>query len=275
MATKLPDFQTLPPEDELASVSGNQNPDNYQKPATRPSYVNSMTNNNSSEGLDFDPKMRRQWSVEPTLVHATRPLDPNTLTISDELRSRHEQSAKDYPDLNLSDNEYIIAEVYRHPIGLFMPIAGATVFVILLLSVLFTYPLLQEVNSAATLPTFGLLALIVVPLILIICIFAYISVWVYLRNKFYLTNESVIQEIQMSLFSRREQTASLGSIEDVSYFQTGIIQTMLDYGSIRLSTEGDETTYRYYYVAKPRDQVAALTNAVEDFKNGRPVSIKD
>jgi uncharacterized membrane protein YdbT with pleckstrin-like domain len=99
----------------------------------------------------------------------------------------------------------------------------------------------------------------------------FVAVWVYLQNQFYLTNESVIQEIQHSLFSRREQTVSLGSIEDASFKQSGILQTLLNYGTIRLSTEGEETTYRFAYVANPRKQVATLNNAIEAFKNGRPV----
>jgi hypothetical protein len=92
-----------------------------------------------------------------------------------------------------------------------------------------------------------------------------------MNNKFFLTNESVIQEIQTSLFSHHEQTVSLANIEDASYLQQGIIQTMFNYGSIRLSTEGDETTYRFNYVTNPKQQIATLNNAVEAFKNGRPV----
>ena len=86
-----------------------------------------------------------------------------------------------------------------------------------------------------------------------------------------MTNERVIQEIQESLFSRREQTVSLGSIEDASFHQSGIVQTLFNYGTIRLSTEGEETTYIFRYVANPRAQVAVLNNAIEAFKNGRPV----
>ena len=93
----------------------------------------------------------------------------------------------------------------------------------------------------------------------------------YAQNRFFLTNESVIQEIQLSLFSKREQTVSLGNIEDASFSQKGILQTFFNYGSIRLSTEGDETTYRFQYVANPRHEIAILNNAVEAFKNGRPV----
>lgn len=89
---------------------------------------------------------------------------------------------------------------------------------------------------------------------------------------FYLTNESVIQEIQTSIFSHTEQTVSLMNIEDASYNQRGVLQAMFNYGSIRLSTEGDETTYRFSFVANPKQEIATLNNAVEDFKNGRPVA---
>lgn len=98
-----------------------------------------------------------------------------------------------------------------------------------------------------------------------------IAIWVYLRNQFFLTNESVIQEIQHGLFSRHEQTVSLGSIEDASFKQYGIIPHIFGYGLMRLSTEGQETTYRFNYVEHPKEQVAIVNNAVEAFKNGRPV----
>ena len=63
---------------------------------------------------------------------------------------------------------------------------------------------------------------------------------------------------------------SLLNIEDTSFSQAGPIQYLFGYGSIRLSTEGDETTYRFDYVVNPKEQVAKINNAVEAFKDGRP-----
>ena len=64
---------------------------------------------------------------------------------------------------------------------------------------------------------------------------------------------------------------SLANIEDASFYQQGILQQIINYGSIRLSTQGDETTYHFTYVANPKRHIATLNNAVEAFKNGRPV----
>lgn len=210
----------------------------------------------------------------PSVVHVARPIEPEHPTVSPERQRLHERSRRLYPTLNLSAGEYVISAVRRHPIGLIIPLATGTLLIALALSILFNYDLIIEnMNTALLNPS-----LIIVPLWVFTAIVAlgmFISFYVYTNNKFFLTNESVIQEIQISLFSRQEQTVSLGNIEDASYTQHGIMQQIFDYGNIRLSTEGDETTYRFSYVASPKNHIARLNNAVEAFKNGRPVDSND
>jgi hypothetical protein len=208
----------------------------------------------------------------PTVVHVARSLEPEQPVMSPETQRLHEDSKRSFPLLNLSPGEYVLTAVRRHPIGLILPLATGTTLIGIALAVFFNYDII-----VAALGVTGFLAdisSIGVPIWVFVAIVAlgmFISYYVYTNNKFFLTNESVIQEIQVSLFSRQEQTASLGSIEDASYTQHGILQQVLDYGDIRLSTEGDETTYRFNYVANPKAHIAQLNNAVEAFKNGRPV----
>lgn len=127
----------------------------------------------------------------------------------------------------------------------------------------------SEVSSSEGLFWMGAIMLLVIVLFVV---GGSIAATVYLGNRFFLTNESVIQQIQTSLFHRHEQTVSLANIEDASFRQQGMIQHLFNYGSIRLSTEGDETTYRFSYVESPKKQIDTLNNAVESFKMGRPVS---
>jgi uncharacterized membrane protein YdbT with pleckstrin-like domain len=151
-----------------------------------------------------------------------------------------------------------------------------TIFVIAFIaSMLMNYSAVTSALGMYTPPSFGAILLVGLLLIAAVAIGGYIAIWIYLNNRFFLTNESVIQEIQTGLFARHEQTVSLANIEDASYYQRGIFQVMLNYGSIRLSTEGDETTYRFSYVSRPKDQIAILNNAVEAFKNGRPIQYED
>lgn len=209
----------------------------------------------------------------PQVVHLARSPEPLAPVISDEIAAKHRISVQKYPFLNLSEGEYVIREVRRHVIGL-VPILGFVFFIVLLLvGVVAWYPtFLEESQNASQFPSTIVVGMIATLFGSLFLIGGYISAYVYMSNKFFLTNESVIQEIQHSIFSKHEQTVSLANIEDVSYRQNGIIPHIFNYGSIRLSTEGDETTYRFQYVANPKVQIAILNNAVEAFKNGRPVA---
>jgi hypothetical protein len=219
------------------------------------------------QGQPYGPQTGAGPSVTHQYVHVTRPLEPHDIEIPPHIKERHERSRTQYPQLNLSEGEYIISAVRRHPIGLFQIWGFALLLIATLVGVLAGGILGGGANEeVAILGAVGI-GLIAV----LIFIGAGIAMYVYNNNRFFLTNESVIQEIQNSLFNKHEQTVSLANIEDASYRQDGIVAHMLNYGTIRLSTEGDETTYRFSYVANPKRHIAVLNNAVEAFKNGRAV----
>lgn len=208
------------------------------------------------------------------VVHVARSTEPIPVHISEETRRKHEESCRLYPWLNLSEHEYVIRMIPRHSIGIWGPTIAMMLAITLVSVFMFCYP---DIAKVIGMPQ-SLHSQVIFICLMVISLFGlglYIAIWVYMQNRFFLTNESVIQEIQISLFSKREQTVSLMNIEDSSYSQKGILQTLFNYGSIRLSTEGDETTYRFSYVADPKNQVAVLNNAVEAFKNGRPVTNDD
>lgn len=211
--------------------------------------------------------------ASPQVVYMTRSVDPHEPEITPEIKAKHDESKKRYPVLNLSDGEYVILAVRRHPIGL---VSIWSVVAVAVLIIFVGFPLL--LSSDALLGDRGLPPGAVVSggimLLLAAVLFilgGIIATVVYQANRFYLTNESVIQHIQTSLFSKKDQTISLANVEDASYRQKGLLQTLLNYGAIRLSTEGEETTYRFNFVANPKRVIDRLNNAVEAFKNFRPV----
>lgn len=209
--------------------------------------------------------------VSHQFVHSYRMFEPEPLEIPVELRKKHDESVERYPGLNLSLNEFVIVAVPRHPAGYFGPVIITTVCIALVLSLLFNFPFFANSMGLST-SSYGTLMLAGIMLIILFLLGGYAAIWVFINNRFFLTNESVIQEIQTGLYGRKEQIVSLANVEDASYSQVGPLQTLLDYGSIRLSTEGDETSYNFTYVAHPKYHITMLNNAVEAFKNGRPVS---
>lgn len=180
---------------------------------------------------------------------------------------KHAESVQKYPQLHLTDGEFVVADVQRHPIGKIslwlvdlLLVACILVFSVILVS--------HQADMAAagiTLNPDLILACMALLTILVLLI-GVVGNSIYSDNHFYVTNESVIQKIRTGLFDGREQIISLGGVEDASFTQDGIVQYMLGYGSIRLSTVGDETTYRFSLVSKPKQVLDTLNSAVEAFK---------
>ncbi len=252
---------------ELKSAEPQAQPDEPQKPVAydaegRPLYA---------APPDQVP-VAAPHQQQPQVVHMSRAVEPVEVEISPETKQRHEDSKKHFPWLNLSEHEYIISAVRRHSVGMWGPLIATAFSVALVFIFMMNYPYIAEVANLS-LAHYGLVLLIGILFVILFIIGGYLAIWVYMNNRFFLTNESVIQEIQSSIFNKREQTVSLMNIEDASYTQRGPLQTLLNYGSIRLSTEGEETTYRFDYVENPKEQIAILNNAVEAFKNGRPVDM--
>lgn len=247
-------------------MDNKQEPTDYSQPVAydkegRPLYAHPPTTPpTSSDG-------------QPQVVYMTRPAEPQAQHISEAAHARHEDSRAKYPGLNLSEGEYIISAVRRHPIGLVsiwavVIFAFVVTFGILPLLISQMFPdAVHSLNDQAK--ANGMLFLVTLASLYVLA--GIVATVIYRGNKFFLTNESVIQNIQHHLLSQKEQTISLTNIEDASFRQNGLIETIFNYGSIRLSTEGDETTYRFSFVANPKRQVDLLNNAVEAFKNGRPV----
>lgn len=208
--------------------------------------------------------------AQPQFVHLSRAVEPIQQKISPEVKHLHEESVRKYPHLNLSRGEYVLVAVRRHPIGLLR--IWAIGFGLIVAFFVVYYLSFAGPNASPELQDLSGLVTIMLGLVVVFTIVGtMVATYVYVSNRFYLTNESVIQEIQESLFSRHEQTVSLSNIEDASYMQGGIFPALFNYGLIRLSTEGDETTYRFSYVTNPKHHIAVLNNAVEAFKNGRPM----
>lgn len=232
---------------------------------TRPTHI---------EGENFNPQIRTQYANEPDAFHTTRLIETKKFEISDDLKRRHELSKERYPYLNLSEGEFVILDIKRHPIGMLLPM-GATLLLLVTIFAFGSYYPAMYTSGGGLMPEPSVMFMIILLVSAASVLGGALVLWVYLQNQFFMTNESVIQEKQQSLFARKEQTVSLGSIEDASFHQAGILPTIFNYGTIRLSTEGEDTTYIFHFVENPKKQVAILNNAIEAFKNGRPVDPHD
>ena len=73
------------------------------------------------------------------------------------------------------------------------------------------------------------------------------------------------------MISQTEKTINLENVKDARFEQAGLLQFLIGYGSIHLTTEGDQDNYTFLLVAKPKEQIAVINNVIEAVKYGRPV----
>ena len=179
---------------------------------------------------------------------------------------RHERSRKDHPQLPLEDDEYVELVIDRTKVGLFL-IWGATLLAIALVGisilVLALNPNTFTMNDTARSYLFMLLIVVLV----VLTVGGFILSYVYRHNRMYITNQRIIHYSTHALFARSKNVIGLVSVEDVSFRQDSIIQHLFRYGTVRLSTVGDETTYTFPFVDTPVDEIntiASLVHAAKD-----------
>lgn len=193
---------------------------------------------------------------------------------SDLAKLRHARSKKDFPDISLEENEYVVLKIKRSGI---IPILVWTG--VILAAIFFITLNIMIANSAFGIFTMnasarGFFTIVLDVIFGVILIAALISMNVYSNNKLFVTNKRVIQKTQASLFSSSTNVIDLISVEDVSFKQAGLFEHILRIGTLRMSTVGDETTYTFKYVDTPIDELEIITHLVHVEKQENEVNIR-
>ncbi len=181
-------------------------------------------------------------------------------------RIRHERSKKDFPGLRLEEGEYVEFAFSRAKIVLLMIIVGTSfgVIVVLLafLVALLGQDMIDEMGK-------NFLFIILMALLAAFVIMGLIAMTTYRGNKLYVTNRRVIQNIMSSLVSSSINAIDLESVEDVSFHQDGIMQKLFHFGTLRLATVGEETTYTFKYSDISPNDLDEVSKLVSDAKERR------
>ena len=93
-----------------------------------------------------------------------------------------------------------------------------------------------------------------------------VSLRLYRDNKLYVTNKHVTQFVRNSLVSSSINIIDLSSVEDASFRQDSLIQKLFHFGTFRLATVGDETTYTFKYSDISSKELKEVTKLITEAK---------
>ena len=181
---------------------------------------------------------------------------------------RHERSVKDFPNIRLDENEYVEFAFKRARASIMLIVGGlAAGLIVILLSFLLVILYQPDLDEMGV----KFLMVILAALTGAIFIAMLIAIFIYNRNRLFITNKHVIQLITTSLTASSDNYIDLASIEDVSFHQNRITEKIFGYGTLRLATVGDETTYTFKDSDVTQTEITAISKLVtEAKKRSRP-----
>jgi len=184
-------------------------------------------------------------------------------------RVQHARSAKDFPEIDLEQDEHVVLHIRRSRIGV---IFIWTVVALMIIALSITLILLAASNgsnnSVFSMNELSLryLRLGIFALYVVIFFGGLVGQNIYNSNQIYVTNHRLIQKSRNSIFAHSTNIIELRRIEDVSFRQSSLIDNLFHIGMLRMSTVGEETTYSLKYVDTPRDEVKTISHLVYECK---------
>lgn len=179
---------------------------------------------------------------------------------------RHERSKKDFPGLKLDEGEYVEFFFKRAKIYLCLMLGSLFVgLVIVLFAFLFVLMNQEMIDEMGRNFLFIILSVLLV-VTLVVCM---ITLKIYNGNKLYITNKHVTQMVMNSPVSTSINIIDLESVEDASFSQNSFLQKFFHYGTFRLSTVGDETTYTFPYSDITPEELRSVTELITNAKKTR------
>jgi hypothetical protein len=194
-------------------------------------------------------------------------MNPND-QLSPRDQADHERSVHDYPSIKFNRTEFVVIDVTRSIMGI--------VYIWLVALVAFAAIVSIAVLIAQTSPDDLKDNIAIAGFIGALAAFAggAIGTYVYRMNYFVVTNERIFARMQYAPFSYRKQTIEIEHIEDCSLRQGGILPTIFGYATIRLSTVGNEHTYEFTFVNRPKEQLDTINEVVHAVDSDEPTKYR-
>jgi membrane protein YdbS with pleckstrin-like domain len=167
----------------------------------------------------------------------------------------------------MSPGEQIICDIKRHPIGLLGVYITSGFLILVLLGGVAALPsLVSDLSNQIKLIAFAA-ALLFAALILL---FAYIAAVVYKGNRWIVTSDSITQITQTGLFQKQTSQLSLANLEDVTFEQSSLFQSMFGFGTLKVETAGERSKFQFPFCPNPRKCAVDIIQAHEGFMAANP-----
>jgi len=169
--------------------------------------------------------------------------------------------------IEFDDQERLLAEIRKHPIGLFfIELTGGLISLVLFLVTAILALNLQNLGvfnddsigmfrniifmTGGILAAFGLIATIIAAIL-------------YRSNVVFVTDQKIAEVAYISLFNRKITQLGIGNVEDVAISQKGILARLFRFATLIVETAGEIENATFTYVPQPNTNSQLIIQAHE------------
>lgn len=181
-------------------------------------------------------------------------------------KTKQSNQAQLHPMVVLQPGERVICDIKRHPFGIVsMYVAAVFALVIMTALAVMSPSIFSQYGSTggSDFTTFVQAGAVIFGVLIILVLF--IATTVYWQNRWIVTDDSITQITQASLFGRRVSQLSMENLEDITIDQDGILQTMFNFGTLRAETAGERSKFAFQYCPDPKKYARAILEVHEAF----------
>ena len=171
--------------------------------------------------------------------------------------------------IEFDEDEQLIAEVRKDPIGLFFIIViGAFITLAIVLATSFFAIGISRFSIDFGESSSMIRSVIVVVGLLLAffsVIMTLISTILYRSNVVFITDQKIAEVVYISILNRRTLQLNIGNVEDVSVVQKGLLPRIFKYGSLIIETAGEMKNPAFTYVPEPYEVAQLIIQAHEEY----------
>lgn len=194
--------------------------------------------------------------------------------IDQEKRKLSGISQKLFDLIEFDQDESLVCEIRKHPIGLFfIYLLGIIIAGILFgVAVVGTLLLPDSIDIGVSVAVIRAVILLVGGILSVATIgVMFINAYIYKASVLFVTSDKIAQVLYKTIFNRKISQLSLGEIQDVTVSQDGFIARIFDYGNVVIETAGEQNNYVFNYVPFPykcsKEIVAAHEISIRRYGN--------
>lgn len=144
----------------------------------------------------------------------------------------------------VDEDETKLYEVYKHSFGIVVVYIQTALGMVLATGL--AYFLLPSV-IADTERAFLIGSIFAALSVLLAFIVIVLATIVYKQSRLIVTDRNITQVLQYGLFNRKVSQLNMMNVEDVTSTQNGFIATMMNFGTLKIETAGEQSNFNFTY----------------------------